>query len=270
MTNNFKVFPGVYNVTEADYANWTLIDSECAIWDVYENQTKKTIDPIRIENTTQNFNLNPFEIAECTFTNHHPTGYITGGGKVNLDENLFPSHHQSINNEFVESVTHGFELHCDTNSGPNNFEVNWLGHKFHLEELEVANCYDDGSVNEPPPNGNGSKKPTLDIYHGEGYGRFDGVCDAYAEWTIDDNGEPGKADQIIALRIHDSLGNLVLDINPDDLNITNSSKSGVWYNGYPGDGEPWLDLESGNHQWTPHPQKSHGPKNTNPCAPVTP
>ncbi len=31
----------------------------------------------------------------------------------------------------------------------------------------------------------------------------------------------------------------------------------------------WLDLESGNQQWTPHPSKSHGPKNTTPCPPET-
>jgi len=98
---------------------------------------------------------------------------------------------------------------------------------------------------------------------------------ANASWTIDDNGEPGKADQIIALVIQANgvggpgTGDIVLNLNPLHLGVTNSSSSGVWTGqSYVGDTEPWLDLESGNHQWTPHPFKAHGPKNTNPCDPI--
>ena len=64
----------------------------------------------------------------------------------------------------------------------------------------------------------------------------------------------------------------MLDINPSHLGVTNSSQSGTSKDphlaGDPSttdEGLPWLDLESGNHQWTPHPFKIHGPKNTVPC-----
>ena len=83
---------------------------------------------------------------------------------------------------------------------------------------------------------------------------------------MDDNGEPGRADQIVAMVIWNSTKDLVLNINPDQLGVTNTITSGEWTGqGYIGDGMEWLDLESGNQQWTPHPFKSHGPKGTQPC-----
>ena len=184
---------------------------------------------------------------------------------------------QSKDDQKIDKVTHGFQLHCDSNSGPNNLQVNWLGFKFHLEQLENALCFDDGSVNEPPPKSNGnpnSRKPTLDVYYGEGFGRWDGQCGAYAKWVMDDNGEPGKADQIVSMVIWDSDKKLVLNINPSQLGVIDTSISGEWkdWNNqtsplFPdGDeGEEWLDLEAGNQQWTPHPFKTHGPKGTQPC-----
>ncbi len=62
---------------------------------------------------------------------------------------------------------------------------------------------------------------------------------------------------------------MVLNINPGNLTVTDTSISGNWTgpNGnYDDDGAfPWLDLEIGNHQWTPHPFKAHGPTHTTPC-----
>jgi hypothetical protein len=86
---------------------------------------------------------------------------------------------------------------------------------------------------------------------------------------MDDNGEPGKIDQIVALVVWNSTGDLVLNINPGQLGVMDTSISGNW-TGPNGDYDedaayPWLDLEVGNHQWTPHPFKTHGPTHTTPC-----
>ena len=95
---------------------------------------------------------------------------------------------------------------------------------------------------------------------------------------MDDNGEPGKADQIVALIIWDESGQLVLNINPGELDVTTTAVSGTAKDPFlvsgnqtfNDEGKPWLDLETGNQQWTPHPFKSHGPTNTNPCEELGP
>jgi hypothetical protein len=171
-------------------------------------------------------------------------------------------------------LTHGFQLHCDDLSGPNNLEVNWDSGegRFHLEELEATDCNDDGSVNEPPPSSDTSENgpgPTTDVYYGAGFGRVNGVCGGFAEWVFDDNGEPGKADHIVAIEITDADGNIVLSLNPGDLATRDTSSAGTWKN--PGDtDDPWFDLITGNHQWVPHPTPTHGPTGTQPCPEVTP
>ena len=48
-------------------------------------------------------------------------------------------------------VTHGFELHCDTLDVPNRLEINWPGHRFHLESLISATCSLDPSINARHP-----------------------------------------------------------------------------------------------------------------------
>ena len=66
----------------------------------------------------------------------HSEGRMTGGGSI-----------------FTESgtrVTHGFELHCDIDVGPNNLQVNFDGNSFHLESLTAVNCYDDPALNPLP------------------------------------------------------------------------------------------------------------------------
>jgi hypothetical protein len=218
---------------------------------------------------------------EC-FTIEGPSGFFVGGGRVDVPAPVLPD------NTVVKAtgkgptpkvtpttfkLTHGFELHCDAASGPNNLEINWLQSQFHLEELETATCIDDGSTNEPPPSTNTKPNgpgPTLDIYQGFGYGRYNGVCGASAQWNFDDNGEPGKADQIVALVIKDKDSNIVLSINPGQLGVTSTAISGTWKN--PGDDSafPWLNLVTGNHQWVPHKTGTHGPTQTNPCPQVTP
>ena len=63
-------------------------------------------------------------------------GRMTGGGSVYTEDGT--------------RVTHGFELHCDINIGPNNLEVNLDGNNFHLETLTYVSCYDDPVLNPLP------------------------------------------------------------------------------------------------------------------------
>jgi len=167
------------------------------------------------------------------------SGFFVGGGKVYVPKN---------GNIKSFTLTHGFELHCDATQAPNNLEINWMKNKFHLEQLVKATCIDDGSPNEPPPSPHPG--PTLDVYKGEGYGRYNGVCGAYATWEMDDNGEPGKKDQIINLEIKNKKnGDMVL------LNIGNTP----------------LSLQTGNHQFVPHPSTHpNPPTQTTPCPQMTP
>jgi hypothetical protein len=273
---NFTIPSGNYSVTEDIVDNWSLQSSVCNVYKTMNGFTNSSgVLATYSGNETADIELGPWEIAICEFVNDNQIGYFTGGGRVNLNQTSESTNNAEISMRYdtqnIDMVTHGFELHCDSMSGPNNLEVNWLGNKYHLEQLENALCYDDGTVNEPPAQGNGSpnsRKPTLDVYYGEGYGRYNGECGAYAKWVMDDNGEPGKADQIVAMVIWNSTGDLVLNINPDQLDVKNTTLSGEWTGqGYVGDGMEWLDLESGNQQWTPHPFKSHGPKGTQPCEP---
>ena len=139
--------------------------------------------------------------------------------------------------------------------------------QFHLEELEAVTCTDDGSVNEPPPSTDTSENgpgPTLDVYNGQGFGRYNGVCGAFAEWVFDDNGEPGKGDHIVAIRVTAADGTVPLAWNIGGLGVTDTSSAGTWKD--PGNHpNAWLDLKTGNHQWVPHPSGQHGPVQTNPC-----
>lgn len=118
-------------------------------------------------------------------------GRMTGGGSVVLQGSR---------------VTHGFELHCDVDKGPNDFQVNWDGNRFHLEALTSAVCTDDPNIDESPP------VAGFDTYRGKGTGRFNGVSGAKAEWTFSDAGEPGRGD-FAEIVITDMGGNTVLTVS---------------------------------------------------------
>ena len=270
MSDKIFVPSGSLNVTEFAYTNWSLLNVQCEIFQLDEEMNK--IESLYNTTDSANLNLESFHLAECTFVNWNPHGYITGGGRIDL--NATDPNHQVDGQETVEKVTHGFQLHCNTHSGPNNLEVNWNGNKFHLDELERTGCFDDDSMNEPPPTHKGKNKPTLDIYHGEGWGRYNGECGAFASWTIDDNSEPGKEDHIIALEIYENQNatSPVLRINHDQLNIMDTSSAGTWKDPGPStinETDPWINLQHGNHQWVPHPSKAHGPTHTTPCPEIT-
>jgi hypothetical protein len=127
-------------------------------------------------------------------------GRMTGGG----------SEHAGIN-----QVSHGFELHCDPEDGPNNLEVNWTGgNKFHLEKLTAAACSDDPNIVANPPN------VGFDTYAGFGVGRLNGVPGATATWVFQDAGEPGTKDTI-SLVIKNASNQTVLVVPESNLDKGN-------------------------------------------------
>ena len=89
---------------------------------------------------------------------------------------------------------------------PNRLEINWSGHRFHLESLISAFCYKDPTINAGHPTN------IFNTYVGYGTGRLDGGDGANARWTFTDAGEPGKNDKATIV-ITDSLGKVVLAVS---------------------------------------------------------
>jgi hypothetical protein len=114
---------------------------------------------------------------------------MTGGGSIYTEDGT--------------RVTHGFELHCDIDIGPNNLEVNFDRNRFHLEELTFVTCYDDPLLDPLP------RPAPFDTLVGEGVGRFNGQSGYRVWFTFTDNGEPGTGD-FARIEIRDPKGNLVL------------------------------------------------------------
>ena len=77
-----------------------------------------------------------------------------------------------------------------------------------MEFMTSSACFDNPLFDAVQPNA------PLDTHAGVGYGRFNGVSGARAEWMFTDAGEPGGNDQA-ALFIWDPDGNLVLDVTVD-------------------------------------------------------
>jgi len=120
-------------------------------------------------------------------------GRMTGGG--------------SIFTKAGGRVTHGFELHCDPEIGPNNLEINWgPGNHFHLEELLTAVCTDDPAIVPRPPSAD------FDTFNGTGTGTCNGVEGATITFVLTDAGEPGKLD-FASFEITGCPGGLTLSVS---------------------------------------------------------
>ncbi len=115
-------------------------------------------------------------------------GRMTGGGKYKRPSGTY--------------VTHGFEIHCNL-AKPNNIQVNWKGHRFHLTELTSAQCTDDPNINPLP------RSAPFDTFRGQGTGRYDGEDGATIDFKFTDGGEPGRRDTI-RIMIWDKDGDVVL------------------------------------------------------------
>src|SRR5262245_3514454 len=119
-------------------------------------------------------------------------GRMTGGGSV-----FVPSDNMTVvTNGGTDSfrVTHGFEIHCGSNSnfagpGPNNLEVNWPDHHFHLENLTLGHCECNHRLLPPHPPSAGFNE-----FIGAGTGKLDGVDGASISFIFTDQGEKGTND----------------------------------------------------------------------------
>jgi len=70
-------------------------------------------------------------------------GRMTGGGSVFVGSNNM-------------RVTHGFEIHCGSDKnpgrpGPNNLEVNWPDHQFHMKTVTLGHCECNSALLPPSP-----------------------------------------------------------------------------------------------------------------------
>jgi len=122
----------------------------------------------------------------------HSLGRMTGGGSVYTEDGM--------------RVTHGFELHCDIDVGPNNLEVNFDKNNFHLEQLTFVRCYDDPGLNPLP------RPAPFDTLVGEGVGRFNNQPGYKIRFTFTDDGEPGSTD-LAQIEIRDPQGRVVLFVS---------------------------------------------------------
>jgi hypothetical protein len=126
-----------------------------------------------------------------TSTTLPASGRMTGGGS-NIDVG-------------IGRITKGLTIHCDITLS-NNIEINWPGHKWHLDKpIDTAECILDPLYHQPPP------AAPFNTFNGTATGQLDGVDGAKLVFTFIDAGEPGKNDKV-ALKIWDKNGNVVLDL----------------------------------------------------------
>jgi len=93
-----------------------------------------------------------------------------------------------------DTAKHGFELHCDVTSSPNNLEVNWAGgNKFHLTSLTSAFCVNDPTIVPNPP------AAGFDTYIGTGTGELNGAPGHTIYFIFTDAGEPGTSDHAVIM-----------------------------------------------------------------------
>ncbi len=115
-------------------------------------------------------------------------------------------------------VTHGFELYCGPDLGPNNLEINWDGNRFHLTELlwnatfpdddfYATGCDDFEPLPPDPP------RAPCNAIQVTGIGRYNGVDGAMIHVWFTDQGEPGTGDWVEQLEIWDADDNLVLEVD---------------------------------------------------------
>lgn len=114
-------------------------------------------------------------------------GWMTGGGNV-------------VNKKGVK-ITHGFVLRCPKKKGASNLEVNWEGHRFHLDAdtITYLKCTDSADWEEGKP------EAGFDTIRVVGKGKLDGVEGASIYLKFGDAGEPG-VDDFIQIDIKDANG----------------------------------------------------------------
>jgi hypothetical protein len=134
-------------------------------------------------------------------------GRMTGGGSVLLPDAI------TTQGGLVAAallpgqikITKGFTIHCDITLS-NNLEINWPGHKWHIDKpLTAAKCVDDPTVNPVPP------AAPFDTFIGDGIGQLDGVDGSIVHFKFIDAGEPGTSDKVL-IKVFAPGGGLVLHV----------------------------------------------------------
>lgn len=130
-------------------------------------------------------------VSVVTTTTLPAVGRMTGGGS-NIDFG-------------IGRITKGLTIHCDITLS-NNIEINWPGHKWHLDKpIDTAECILDPQYHQPPP------AAPFNTFNGTATGQLDGIDGAKLAFTFIDAGEPGKNDRV-SLKIWDKNNNVVLDL----------------------------------------------------------
>ncbi len=145
-------------------------------------------------------------------------GRMTGGGSVFVASENITVHMNGGTDAF--RVTHGFEIHCGSDANhagppPNNLEVNWPGHQFHMDNLTLGHCGCNPILLPPNP-------PTAGFneFVGAGTGKLDGVDGASISFIFTDQGEPGIHDTE-SMTIMDHSGSAVLSFGTTNLTFGN-------------------------------------------------
>ena len=113
---------------------------------------------------------------------------MTGGGSLDVGN---PGMSVVVNGDPNSiDVTHGFEIHCGAPPDkPNNLEVNWPSHHFHMDVLTMGVCVCNLAL-LPPDNPDAG----FNEFIGAGTGKLDNVEGASIVFDFTDQGEPGTND----------------------------------------------------------------------------
>jgi hypothetical protein len=103
-------------------------------------------------------------------------------------------------------ITFGFEIHCTSDSHPNNIEVNWNGNRFHLEDFSSSVCWNDPAISPNPP------KAGFNTIEASGSGRLNGALGASISLTFQDAGEPGAGHDSVFLVINNPDNTIALSV----------------------------------------------------------
>jgi hypothetical protein len=167
--------------------------------DIPKKSTSVTVQPLSVDNLGTGDLPASFDWLAAGFgiePEEQPgsCGRMTGGGSVFTTDGV--------------RVTRGFEIHCDLRN-PNNLQVNWPGHRFHMVELTSALCTDSPAIDQTPP-----PSAPFDTFQGTGRGRLNREPGAHIQFVFVDAGEPGTMDTA-SIKIYDKDDNLVLDVPGD-------------------------------------------------------
>lgn len=113
------------------------------------------------------------EHCGCSYEEPPPLeGRMTGGGSIFTNG---------------ERITHGFQLRCDA-TAPQNLQMNWKGHRFHLTSVQSVSCTDDPDIDPGKPDAD------FDTITVVGTGRCNNIDGATIIVGLQDAGEPGVLD----------------------------------------------------------------------------